>query len=98
MSENNGLSRFYKSCDTFQKRIDELKQQPPGLNRDIQTGILSLLLERDMTTIDHSVNKKPFISSWYASAPEIYAAMDIHYFDPVTIVLQQLVENDWKEL
>lgn len=98
VENKKGLERFYKGCEQWRTTIDFLKQQPADKLNHLLIGILSLFLEKDEKTIDCALNNKPFLSSWYASAPEIYAAMDIHYLNPLDNMMQHLYDKDSREL
>lgn len=98
METNAGLTRFYRACGKWRALISQLQQEPVEKQNRLLIGELSLLLEKDETTIDCVENGKSFLSSWYASAPEIYAAMGIHHITPVDNVLQHLQDSGYGEL
>jgi benzoyl-CoA reductase subunit B len=93
-----GLERFYKACETWRSLLRDLRGEPVDKQNRLLMGVLSLLLEKDEQTIQCAVEGKPFLSSWYASAPEIYAAMDLHYFNSVDNILQHLYANNLQDL
>lgn len=78
---NRALERFYEYRDRVKGFIEGIEQSPepnPALLK-----FFSLILENDEKTIDCIEHNKPLLSSWYGNAPEIYAAMDIHYYTVV---------------
>jgi benzoyl-CoA reductase/2-hydroxyglutaryl-CoA dehydratase subunit BcrC/BadD/HgdB len=72
-----GLERYYEYRERWKAIISDMEKSPtpnPAL-----LALFRLFLENDEKTIDCAENNKPFLSSWYGNAPEIYAAMGIHY-------------------
>lgn len=98
-TNKRGLQRFYEYRDRikdFIHRIEQSSDPDPVLLK-----YYSLVLENDEKTIDCVENDKPFLSSWYGNAPEIYTAMGIHHICPVSNLLahqaftDDLEQMDW---
>ncbi len=96
--EDKKLTRYVRSVEKWRQLLAVLAAQPRSRRSELTMGIVSMLLEQDETTIDCALNNKPFLSSWYGSAPEIYAAMDLHYISPLDNVLQSLYDYDLQDL
>ncbi|MBU0595819.1 2-hydroxyacyl-CoA dehydratase family protein [Candidatus Bipolaricaulota bacterium] len=92
------LTRYYKSCDKWRALLAALERGPRNPRNELTIGIVSMLLEQDETTIDCALSDKPLLASWYGSAPEIYAAMDLHYVSPLDNVLQSLYDYNLQDL
>lgn len=88
-----GLQRFYEYRDRIRGIISQIEASPEP--NPVLLKFFGLVLENDEKTIDCIEHDKPLLSSWYGSAPEIYAAMGIHYFCPVdNILAHQPFNND----
>ena len=91
-TNKRGLQRFYEYRDRikgFIRRIEQSSDPDPVLLK-----YYSLVLENDEKTIDCVENDKPFLSSWYGNAPEIYTAMGIHHICPVSNLLAHQAFTD----
>lgn len=92
-SAKRGLERFYQYRDRIKGFIAGIEQSPEP--NPVLLKFFGLVLENDEKTIDCIEQGKPLLSSWYGSAPEIYAALGIHYFCPVdNILAHQPFTND----
>jgi benzoyl-CoA reductase subunit B len=61
----------------------------------LQLLLLEAKIQNTRKTIECIENKLPFISSWYAYAPEIYTAMDLHWYClTVPATFGQLAKDD----
>lgn len=84
-----GLKRFYEYTERWKGMIDSVENSPEP--NPVLIGLFKLMLEDDEKTIDCAENNKPLLSSWYGNAPEIYAAMGIHYYCVVDNMLAQIL-------
>jgi len=92
-----GLERFYQYRNNIRGIISQIESAPEP--NPVLLKFFALIQENDEKTIDCVESGKPLISSWYGSAPEIYAAMGIHYFCPVdNILAHQPFFNDLAEM
>jgi len=88
-----GLQRFCEYRDRIKGFISQIEQSPEP--NPVLLKFFGMIVENDEKTIDCIENGKPLLSSWYGSAPEIYAAMGIHYICPVdNILAHQPFTND----
>ncbi len=85
-----GLERIIEYRDRLQAVIGMFKQAPPEQQNPVLIGLFSLILEGNEKTIDCVENGKPFVSSWYGNAPEIYTSMGIHFINPVFDILAHM--------
>jgi benzoyl-CoA reductase subunit B len=82
---SRALQRFYGYRDRIKGFISQIEQSLAP--NPVLLKFFSLMLENDEKTIDCIENDKPFLSSWYGNAPEIYSAMGIHHICPVSNLL-----------
>ncbi|QEM67699.1 2-hydroxyacyl-CoA dehydratase [Geobacter sp. FeAm09] len=84
-NEKRGLQRFCEYRDRIQSFIDGISSSPEP--NPVLLKFFGIILENDKKTIDCIENNKPLLSGWYGNAPEIFAAMDVHYFCAVDNIL-----------
>lgn len=85
-----GLKRTTEYRDRLKGIVDALEQAPPEARNPVQIGFLRLLMEHDERTLECIADSKPLVSTWYGNAPEILAAMNIHFINPVDNILGHL--------
>lgn len=73
-----GLPRYYEYRDRIKNFIADFESAPEP--NPVMIEFFKLVNENDEAIIDAAENGKPFLSSWYGNAAEIYAAMGIPYF------------------
>lgn len=85
--EKAGLKRTEEYIQRCKFIVDQIKQGPPESQNPVQLAVLNLIIENDEKILDCIINDKPIISTWYGNAPEILAAMELHFFTPVFGIL-----------
>ncbi|QUN06989.1 2-hydroxyacyl-CoA dehydratase [Shewanella yunxiaonensis] len=87
-----GLERFREYRDRIKSFIDGIKASPEP--NPVLIKFFELIYENDCKTVDCIENDKPLLSSWYGNAPEIYAAMGLHYYCVVDNMLAHQAFTD----
>jgi benzoyl-CoA reductase/2-hydroxyglutaryl-CoA dehydratase subunit BcrC/BadD/HgdB len=90
LEDKVGLKRTIEYRDRLKNILDELEKLPAEMQNPVQMGFLRCIMEHDEKTIECIETNKPMVSTWYGNAPEILAAMDIHFFNPVDNILGHL--------
>jgi benzoyl-CoA reductase subunit B len=98
MENKVGLKRTIEYRDRLKNILDEMENLPPEIQNPIQMGFLRCIMEHDEKTIECIETGKPLVSTWYGNAPEILAAMDIHFINPVDNILGHLYLTDLYDL
>lgn len=93
-----GLKRTIEYRDRLKNILDMLSEAPPEKQNPIQMGFLRCIMKHDEKTIECIETGKPMVSTWYGNAPEILAAMDIHFINPVDNILGHMYLTDLFDL
>ena len=73
------LERYRKERDWFAFLLEAVDQMVTP-EMQLQAKLLTILLEAKQGVVDAVENGKPFIGAYYATAPELYTAMDLPWF------------------
>ena len=93
-----GVKRTTEYRDRLKIILDTLEKAPPEMQNPVQIGFLRLIMENDEKTLRCIEKGKPLVSTWYGNAPEILAAMGIHFINPVDNVLGHLYLTELYDL
>jgi benzoyl-CoA reductase/2-hydroxyglutaryl-CoA dehydratase subunit BcrC/BadD/HgdB len=87
-----GLERTLEDIDRY-GAILKLLQDVPGEMNHLHIPLVQNQLDMARKTVECVEKGKPFIAAWYTNAPEICAAMDLHWYCQVAGAFVSAVES-----
>ncbi len=79
MNDNTGLQRVYEEIATHEGIIQMLELVPTDMNH-LYLPLAQNLLRQHRRTVECIERGEPLTATFYCNAPEIFTAMDIHWY------------------
>jgi hypothetical protein len=77
--KTKGLNRVLEEIGLIELFLKVTRENPDDLSH-LVIPLAEFQLEDHKQTVECVEQGKPFLAGWYTSAPEIYAAMDLHWY------------------
>jgi benzoyl-CoA reductase/2-hydroxyglutaryl-CoA dehydratase subunit BcrC/BadD/HgdB len=77
--KTKGLDRIFEEISLIEMFIKFTEENPDDLSHLVLPQA-RFMLEAHRKTVDCVEQGEPFLAGWYTSAPEIYNAMDLHWY------------------
>ncbi len=87
-----GLERVYEDVATYEGIVQMLEENPSDMNH-IHLPLAKNVIRQHQRTIDCVMNGKPLAASYFTNAPEIFTAMDIHWYHAIAQAFAGGIEN-----
>ncbi|WP_304855787.1 hypothetical protein [uncultured Parasutterella sp.] len=78
-----GNERTQEYIDRLTGLLQFFETLPQERRNPAQEAVVALMLDHNKKVLDHSVNHKPLMCTWYGNCQEILSAMGIAYYNPV---------------
>jgi benzoyl-CoA reductase subunit B len=87
-----GLERVYEEIATYEPIVQMLEENPGEMGH-IHLPLAQNVLRQHKETVDCVANGKPLAASYFTNAPEIFTAMDIHWYHAIAQAFGAGIEN-----
>lgn len=92
-----GNERTQEYIDRLTGLLQFFETLPQEKRNPAQEAVVALMLDHNKKVLDHSVNHKPLMCTWYGNCQEILSAMDIAYYNPVFDLMFHLGLTDYAD-